>query len=322
MDNTQDNTEQTFAPTTEQTFGEYESTGEMTQMESSQEAPRGASSSVDSGAKKSSNKMIYIGGGVAALLVVGFLMFGGNKGGQNTTPQAKPAPVAQKVAPEPKVEPVVKDEPVAPVQEAVVPVEANVSAPTTPVVPAPETISPVEANVSAPTTPAVPVPVVKTAISPSSDMEEIKEMLIEQKSSIDDLVRRVEALEGKPASAIGGGDVSGVSLDAKPVVKKKKKIAKKSAEPAMAEIISSGSDVNGEFLFNNPNKTVKTKSVEKTLTQYRVHSMYGSRFWMVKPDGTQGSYAVGDRLPFGEVVESIDLDAGKIKTSGGSIYTK
>lgn len=300
MDNTQDNTEQTFAPTTEQTFGEYESTGEMTQMESTQEKPRGVDSSVDAGAKKSSNKMIYIGGGVAALLVVGFLMFGGNKGGQNTPPQTKPAPVAERVAPEPKAEPVVKEEPVAvaPTQEVVPPVEANVAMPTTPV-----------------------VPVVKTAITPSSDLEEIKEMLIEQKSSIDDLIRRVEILEGKPASSIGG-DVSGASLDAKPVVKKKKKIAKKTIEPAMAEIVSAGSNVNGEFLFNNPNKTVKTKNIEKTLTQYKVHSMYGSRFWMVKPDGTQGSYAVGDRLPFGEVVESIDLDAGRIKTSGGSIYTK
>lgn len=53
---------------------------------------------------------------------------------------------------------------------------------------------------------------------------------------------------------------------------------------------------------------------EANLTQFRVHSIFNGRIWLRNADSSLSTFAVGDRLPTGEVIKEIDSRTFEVTT--------
>lgn len=58
----------------------------------------------------------------------------------------------------------------------------------------------------------------------------------------------------------------------------------------------------------------KVEKIEPVYPQVEIHSVYGGRVWTKNSDNSLSTYAVGDRLPSGEVIKSIDDEKYKVVT--------
>lgn len=64
---------------------------------------------------------------------------------------------------------------------------------------------------------------------------------------------------------------------------------------------------------------VVTEKLDPTYQNVEIHSVYGGRVWTKNKDGSLSTYAVGERLPSGEVIKKIDDDKFKIITDKRTI---
>lgn len=73
---------------------------------------------------------------------------------------------------------------------------------------------------------------------------------------------------------------------------------------------------DGEVLIDR--SSLKTKPeiqrIEPVYPKVEIHSVYSGRIWTKNADGTLSTFAVGDRLPTGEVIKKIDEEKEKITT--------
>lgn len=150
----------------------------------------------------------------------------------------------------------------------------------------------------------------------------IEKSLDEQKEfnrSIEERLARLEA--GKTTKASAKPVVSSNDSDTTTEPKVVKKIVRKpvvirqKAEPEV-RVNKSIRHEDGEVLIDR--SSVKTKPeiqrIEPVYPKIEIHSVYSGRIWTKNSDGTLSTFAVGDRLPTGEVIKKIDEEKEKITT--------
>lgn len=153
----------------------------------------------------------------------------------------------------------------------------------------------------------------------------IEKSMDEQKEfnkSIDDRLARLEA--GKSTKVVKTTSVSSDSNE--------KENTQVKAEPKVVKRIVRKPIVIKHKPEVRVNKTVKSEEsdilidrssmktkpdiqrIEPTYQKVEIHSVYSGRIWTKNADGTLSTFAVGDKLPTGEVIKKIDEDKEKITT--------
>jgi hypothetical protein len=102
-----------------------------------------------------------------------------------------------------------------------------------------------------------------------------------------------------------------------PVVKHVKHVVKH--KPVKKYIVKTPVETDGVLVDKTEHKVIviKTEKIEKSETVYpniEVHSIYGGRVWTKNTDGSLSTYAVGERLPDGEIIRTVDEDKHKVTT--------
>lgn len=150
--------------------------------------------------------------------------------------------------------------------------------------------------------------------------EKIEKSLDEQKEfnkSIEERLARLEAGKStKVATKSSSGDSTETSSEAKPV----KKIVRKPVvirHRAEAVVHNKTTKVEeGDILIDR--SSIKNKpeiqKIEPVYPKIEIHSVYSGRIWTKNSDGTLSTFAVGDRLPTGEVIKKIDEDKERVTT--------
>lgn len=150
--------------------------------------------------------------------------------------------------------------------------------------------------------------------------EQIQKSLDEQKDfnkSIEERLARLEAGKATKVSSKSSNDYSeGNNNETKPV----KKIVRKPViirHKVKAIVPNKSSKVDdGDVLIDK--SSIKTKpEIQRIMPVYpkvEIHSIYSGRVWTKNSDGTLSTFAVGDRLPTGEVIKKIDEDKETITT--------
>lgn len=148
----------------------------------------------------------------------------------------------------------------------------------------------------------------------------IEKSLDEQKDvnkSIEERLARLEA--GKSTKAVKSNDSSEANRSEVKEPKVVKKIVRKpivirhKAESHVNKVVKSE---DGEVLIDR--SSMKTKPeiqrIEPVYPKVEIHSVYSGRIWTKNADGTLSTFAVGDKLPTGEVIKKIDEEKEKITT--------
>lgn len=132
---------------------------------------------------------------------------------------------------------------------------------------------------------------------------------------VDDLTKRVEKLESKLV------DGATVKSDSAPVVKKS--TVKRSPIVKHKRSSTSYNSVelsNGSHKRTVVRKTYTPKKVSEASSRlgggYTLQSVVTDRAWIKRSDGTMATYGIGDRMPNGKVIGSIDPDNGVFDTTG------
>lgn len=148
-------------------------------------------------------------------------------------------------------------------------------------------------------------------------------------TNVDNMGKRVDKLEellksGKPATvAAVAKDCDCKTVATKPVVKKSVKpvVKKKSSSVSHArynsvEIIDEDAPRSYRKAYVAPKKTSSASTSSRLGGGYTLQSVVTDRAWVKHPNGTTSTYGIGDRLPNGKVVGSIDPDNGVYDTNG------
>lgn len=103
-----------------------------------------------------------------------------------------------------------------------------------------------------------------------------------------------------------------VKHNRKPVVVRHRHITTKVAkEPKQESSVLIDKSVNSTVLVND--------KVDSGYQNIEIHSVYGGRVWTKNKDGSLSTYAVGERLPSGEIIKKIDDDKFKVITDKRTI---
>lgn len=145
-------------------------------------------------------------------------------------------------------------------------------------------------------------------------------------TNVDNLSKRVDKLEdmlkNKPAVAAAGKDDCD-NKATKPVVKKSSKaVVKKKRSSNVSshsrynsvEIIDEDAPRSHRKAYVAPKKASTASS--RLGGGYTLQSVVTDRAWVKHPNGTTSTYGIGDRLPNGKIVGSIDPDNGVYDTNG------
>lgn len=98
-------------------------------------------------------------------------------------------------------------------------------------------------------------------------------------------------------------------VKAKPVVTKKKVVRAAPTETTTTVLVDKSEVV----------RTRVAPRVETVYPKMELHSVYGGRIWTKNTDGSLSTYAVGDRLPDGEIIRNIDEDKFRVVTDKRTI---
>lgn len=159
--------------------------------------------------------------------------------------------------------------------------------------------------------------------------QKIEKSLDEQKDfnkSIEERLSRLEA--GKPTKTVATKETNN-SVDSsdektqKPVKKIVRKPIVKHTE-VNSKFVSTKAEKasnvhksdDGEVLIDRSSVKVKPEiqKIEPVYPKVEIHSIYSGRVWTKNADGTLSTFAVGDKLPTGEVIKKIDEEKEKITT--------
>lgn len=148
-------------------------------------------------------------------------------------------------------------------------------------------------------------------------------------TNVDNIGKRVDKLEellksGKPTTvAAAAKDCDCKTVATKPVVKKSVKpvVKKKSSGVSHArynsvEIIDEDAPRSHRKAYVAPKKTSSASASSRLSGGYTLQSVVTDRAWVKHPNGTTSTYGIGDRLPNGKIVGSIDPDNGVYDTNG------
>lgn len=132
---------------------------------------------------------------------------------------------------------------------------------------------------------------------------------------VDELTKRVEKLEGKISGAtnvVPATNVMKKEINKKaPVVKKKRS---QSYNNSVELSNTSSRHVSHVKKTYTPKRTTEVSS--RLGSGYTLQSVVTDRAWIKRSDGTMATYGIGDRMPNGKVVGSIDPDNGVFDTNG------
>lgn len=166
--------------------------------------------------------------------------------------------------------------------------------------------------------------------------QKIEKSLDEQKDfnkSIEERLARLEA--GKTTKSVTTKDVSNNSLNGNSNVDSSEEKSEKPVKKIVRKPIVKRAETNSKFVSTKSNKSstvhkadegevlidrssVKVKpeiqKIEPVYPKVEIHSIYSGRVWTKNADGTLSTFAVGDRLPTGEVIKKIDEEKEKITT--------
>lgn len=342
--------DQTFGG--DQTFDGFDE--EMT-AQTQDQTKTGSSASAKKKSSGSSNTLIFVAGGVAAVGILAYMFV--------LKPMLAPAPAPAPVSaisslpqvgalPEqaPVTPPVVTSAPVSPTatpeRQVATDYLLNGTIPnqgaTPPVVPPVLQVAPqVVANV--PVVPTLPViPEVSASNAPSAAIvEELGRKFDTQgqqfRIALDDVGSKVTDLEKFRDNQLGinknvderltkleGGKVvntvkkpNAVSSDLAPVVKKapRTKYVKEVKEPRSPR-------ETYNVLVDKTDVKTKDVKVKEPGVEYNVHSIYGGRVWLKNSDGSLSTYTSGDRLPSGELIKNVDDEKFLVNTDERSFSKK
>lgn len=148
--------------------------------------------------------------------------------------------------------------------------------------------------------------------------DKIEKSLDEQKQvnkSIEERLARLEAGKSTKVAVASSSDSSATS-EVKPVKKivRKPVVIKRKVEKKVQH--SNTKSEESEVLIDR--SSVKSKpEIQKIAPVYpklEIHSVYSGRIWTKNADGTLSTFAVGDKLPSGEVIKKIDEEKEKVVT--------
>lgn len=149
-------------------------------------------------------------------------------------------------------------------------------------------------------------------------------------TNVDNLSKRVDKLEDMLNNKSSVAAVAGAAKDdcdnkkvTKPVVKKSSKgVVKKKKSSGVSntrynsvEIIDEDAPRSHRKAYVAPKKSSSTAS-SRLGGGYTLQSVVTDRAWVKHPNGTTSTYGIGDRLPNGKIVGSIDPDNGVYDTNG------
>ena len=319
----------------DQTFANFdqEVTGAETQTESPGKVAPNAG-------KKSSNLILFIGLGVAAVGSIGYLfilkpMLQPQQIQQvQQVQQVQPAQMPVVVQQVPVTAPIV----VAPVEVAQVPVVAATPVASAPIVVAPVEVAqvPVVAATPVANTQTATVPMVKSSeVKPSSVqvagvsqatvvVDELKNMFEQQSNEfrtvLTDVDSRVTVIEGaltEQKTVNENVDKRLVALE----VKKTKHVIKSTVSRThkAASIVkkSEKESIVDKSILVDKTTSVAVKQKEEIKSSYAnidFHSIYGGRVWLKNKDGSLSTFSAGDKLPTGETIKKINDETFEVTT--------
>lgn len=149
----------------------------------------------------------------------------------------------------------------------------------------------------------------------------IEKSLDEQKEvnkSIEERLARLEA--GKSTKVVKTASESNESSNTASEVKPVKKIVRKPVviKHKVETTVHHKNAKSEESDVLIDRTSVKTKpeiqKIEPVYPKVEIHSVYSGRIWTKNADGTLSTFAVGDKLPTGEVIKKIDEEKEKVTT--------
>lgn len=296
----------------DQTFANFdqEVTGAETQTESPGKVAPNAG-------KKSSNLILFIGLGVAAVGSIGYLFI--------LKPMLQPQQIQQV-------------QQVQQVQPAQMPVVVQQVPVTAPIVVAPVEVAqvPVVAATPVANTQTATVPMVKSSeVKPSSVqvagvsqatvvVDELKNMFEQQSNEfrtvLTDVDSRVTVIEGaltEQKTVNENVDKRLVALE----VKKTKHVIKSTVSRThkAASIVkkSEKESIVDKSILVDKTTSVAVKQKEEIKSSYAnidFHSIYGGRVWLKNKDGSLSTFSAGDKLPTGETIKKINDETFEVTT--------
>lgn len=150
-------------------------------------------------------------------------------------------------------------------------------------------------------------------------------------TNVDNINKRVDKLEelltnGKPSVVAAASKENCdckssstkpvVKKSVKPVVKKKKSTSVSNSRYNSVEIIDEDAPRSYKKTYVAPKKTSSASASSRLGGGYTLQSIVTDRAWVKHPNGTTSTYGIGDRLPNGKIVGSIDPDNGVYDTNG------
>lgn len=131
---------------------------------------------------------------------------------------------------------------------------------------------------------------------------------------VDELTKRVEKLEGKLSSTTV---VPTTSVSKKDAVKKAPVVKRKRTQSYSNSVELSSSSSKRTTHVKKSYAPKRTSEASSRLGNgYTLQSVVTDRAWVKRSDGTMATYGIGDRMPNGKVVGSIDPDNGVFDTNG------
>ncbi len=323
----------------EQTFGggfdgDITVTRESDGVTSESSSYENSSASIKNTKKKSSSNVIIFGVvGLAAVGIFGYKMFMGDA----PVSQEQVAPPVNLVAPQEaqvEPEPVVIEQPQSTPPAMLEGEQVGVNSPSTSItglmapevkaVPKTEIAEVIKQEVTVIPPPEVKVvtPVVSNKAMPSSSesvevqMKRLNDMMISQDKEFALLMGRMANIEEKMGAIIDGYSKSS------PIAQKNNE-AKSVSYSGKKKSTKAKSKKDSSVLFEKSLPVVKEEKLPKVedveIKGYNIYSMYSGRFWIKNYDGTLSSFAIGDKMPNGEKIKKVDMDAKLVKTDKGFI---
>lgn len=148
-------------------------------------------------------------------------------------------------------------------------------------------------------------------------------------TNVDNLTKRVDKLEellkdGKPVvvTKTVSEATKAVKKSVAPVKKTKAVVKKKRSSGVSNAHYNSVEIIDEDASYRPVKHTYKAKKVSSGSSSarlgggYKLQSVISDRIWVKHPNGTTSTYGVGDRLPNGHTVGTIDPDNGVFDTNG------
>lgn len=331
----------------EQTFQSYDAEMTVETNAETEDGNKAGAGNTPPKNKISNNMLIFGGVGIAALVIVGTKFMGGS----HPQPVVAPPPPIVAPQPEPVPQPVPEPTPVQPQPQVdqspaaeylgnanpLEPKAGNTETPVVAVVPVPvptqqEVVTPVKV-----TEPKIDVNhntnVIAGNASQTGVTNELKSLFDKQTQEIKGALESVGVRVGKVEDAINkqeltnktieerltrletGKTTNVVSSDSNKVAVKHKYV-KKHIKPKVIKVEPSNSVlVDKSKLSGNTNIKVDSP----IYPSLDIHSIYGGRVWTKNKDGSLSTYSIGEKLPGGEVIKSIDDEKYKIVTDKRTI---